>query len=69
MKKLVVFMGVLALFVGTTSCKKDWTCTCSDNAYTYGSYAIEDATKKDAQAECDELDDLFIGTVATCSLD
>ena len=69
MKKLVVFMGVLALFVGTTSCKKDWICTCSDSAYIYLTEPIEDATKEDAQAECDELDDLFKGTLTTCSLD
>ena len=53
MKKIIVAFGVVALFAGTTSCKKDWTCTCSDSADS-ASFAIENETKKDAESACNE---------------
>jgi hypothetical protein len=37
MKKIIVAFGVVALFAGTTSCKKDWTCTCADSANSINS--------------------------------
>ena len=37
MKKIIVAFGVVALFAGTTSCKKDWTCTCSDSVIVFHS--------------------------------
>lgn len=54
MKKIVLLssfalMGVV-LF---SSCKKDWVCECTVFGYT-GSVVIEDETKKDAKAECED---------------
>ena len=69
MKKIIVAFGVVALFAGTTSCKKDWTCTCSDSVNS-ASFPIENQTKKDAESECNELNSIYyVGTGVGCSLD
>ena len=68
MKKIIVAFGVVALFAGTTSCKKDWTCTCSDSADS-ASFAIENETKKDADSACNELTAIYVGTAVSCSID
>ena len=68
MKKMSLILGIIGLFVGATSCKKDWTCTCSDSVNVY-SWPIENVKKKDAQATCDQLTDLYVGTNVNCSLE
>ena len=68
MKKIIVAFGVVALFAGTTSCKKDWTCTCSDSVNSV-SFTIENQTKKDAESACNELNAIYVGTAVSCSLD
>jgi hypothetical protein len=68
MKKMSLFLGIIGAFVGATSCKKDWTCTCTDSANVY-SWPIENVKKKDAQATCDQLTDIYVGTNVTCSLE
>ena len=67
MKKLTICLGLLALFIGS-SCKKDWTCTCSDSASLY-SWPIQNVKKSDAQATCDQLTDSYSATDVTCSLE
>jgi hypothetical protein len=68
MKNLIICIGLLALFIGVASCKKDWTCTCSDGASLY-SWPIENVKKSDAQATCDQLTDIYAGTSITCSIE
>ncbi len=68
MKKIIVAFGVVALFAGTTSCKKDWTCTCSDSVNSV-SFTIENETKKDAESACNETNTIYVGTGVGCSLD
>lgn len=48
--KKVVFVAFATLMLA--SCKKDWTCECSD----YGeqsSYTIHNRTKRDAKKQCE----------------
>ena len=51
MKKFVLFVAAAAT-LGLTSCKKDWTCTCTYGSETE-SYDINGKTKKDAEAQCE----------------
>jgi hypothetical protein len=54
MKKLVVLGSlVFAGLVLFSSCKKDWTCECNVLGTTIP-IIIEDSTKKDAKAECED---------------
>lgn len=50
MKKIVVAaLAVLAL----ASCKKDWTCVCSDSYSEEYSYTIHNRKKRDAKNQCE----------------
>lgn len=59
MKK--TFFAFALVMLALTSCKKDYSCTCTDtevydgqtDSYTYN-YKVEGATKKEAQAACIE---------------
>lgn len=51
MKKFVLFVAAAAT-LGLTSCKKDWTCTCTYDGESE-SYDINGKTKKDAEAQCE----------------
>ena len=68
MKKMSLFLCIIGLFIGVASCKKDWTCTCSDGVSLY-SWPIENVKKSDAQATCDQLTDIYAWTSTTCSLE
>lgn len=53
--KKSISLGALALMgvLFFSSCKKDWVCEC--NVFgTQISVVIEDSTKKDAKAECED---------------
>ncbi|HRO76453.1 MAG TPA: hypothetical protein PLP27_09925 [Crocinitomicaceae bacterium] len=51
--KKVLLVAVAGVFVlGLSSCKKDWTCSCTVGSSPAGSKAIEGKTKKDAKTEC-----------------
>ena len=53
----IAFLGIISL----TSCKKDYSCTCTETdvwdgeteVYIYN-YKVEGASKKEAQAACNE---------------
>ena len=64
--KKYIGLGVFALIL-FTSCKKDWTCTCTSNG-NFASYIIEDQTKSDAKAECDSGDGSAAGITVDCEL-
>jgi hypothetical protein len=57
------------LFVGgvaaLTSCKKDYTCTCTVDGETY-TYELKDVKKKDAKDACDAAGSLWILAGGTC---
>lgn len=66
MKKLL-FVAAVAAFT-MTSCKKDFTCTCTDGTNSFP-YEMKDVKKKDAKEACETLNTLSSGTGTTCSLD
>lgn len=68
MKKFLAIIAVVAVF-GATACKKDYTCTCvgldGNGNQVSGSSAsttIENSTKADAEADCNEGDFFISGT-------
>ena len=64
MKKLLLVAAVAAFTM--TSCKKDYTCTCT---YTSGgqtqtaTYPMNDVKKKDAKDACNQLGAAWISTM------
>ena len=74
MKKTLVILGIVAFMGGMTSCKKDYTCTCtvSDNtgvtAATTATRTIENSSKKDAKDACEAgSSSVTTGTVTVTS--
>jgi len=65
MKKFTLILGVLSLMAITfSSCKKEWTCTCTTGAVSID-VTIAKTTKADAKEKCDAFD---IGSITDCSL-
>ena len=64
MKK--VFFAVIAV-AALTSCKKDWNCVCTAGSLSSTS-VIEDMTKADADAKCNEGDGSAGGITVDCEL-
>jgi hypothetical protein len=48
--KKVMFAAIAVMMLA--SCKKDWTCECSDYGETT-SYVINNRTKRDAKKQCE----------------
>jgi len=70
MKKILFIAAIAAL--GTTSCSKDRTCTCSGGGGTDDKITLVKVTKGQAKANCisTKYDDGNGGTVTiTCKLD
>jgi len=72
MKKAFAILAVVALFGATTSCKKDYTCTCTTKVT-----GLDDQTsvlplgkqkKGDAEDACKALESSVSGIVTTCVL-
>ena len=61
-KSLLVAVALIAL--GTTSCKKDWTCDCGDPA---SSFEIKETTKQSAKALCEGKTPIS-GNLTGCTL-
>lgn len=69
MKKFSV-LAVAAIFVlGLSSCKKDYTCTCTDPGFDPDVYTFKDVKKKDAESACDTWNALYVAGGGSCSLD
>jgi hypothetical protein len=69
MKKLSI-IAVAALFtLGLTSCKKDYTCTCTDSTGAKQVYDLGKQKKGDAKDACNTAGSLWILAGGTCSLD
>lgn len=63
--KKILLVAVALVSLGTTSCKKDWTCTCTDN--TTGDkteYPIGNSRRPEASLACD----IYEGFGEDCSL-
>ncbi len=65
MKKLILALPVLAIVL--VSCKKDYSCSCTDTDVDNGTtevtmynYKVEGATKKQAQVACNEATVTYI---------
>jgi len=67
-KALSLVAGVALVAVLFTSCKKDYTCSCTILGSTTKS-TIADASKKDATDACDALNTSAAILGGTCSLD
>lgn len=71
MKKLIPMIAVAALATMFTSCKKEYTCTCSTTiggVTTSASGKTTKMTKKDAKAAC-EKSTTTAGITVSCKLD
>lgn len=66
--KGILAIAVVAMTFGLTSCKKDWTCTCTSSGSS-SSITIPDAKKGDAEDACEALEFSAFGTSQTCELD
>lgn len=68
MKKILTLGLALVLVAGLSSCKKDYTCTCTVGGTAAGSTTIND-TKKNAKEKCDEGDQNLLGIVSECEIE
>jgi hypothetical protein len=66
MKKVLLFAGVLFLF-SATSCKKDYTCSCTALGSTED-YKYEKVSKKDAEDACDASSATYALLGGSCEL-
>lgn len=69
MKKIIFTLAVVAFAaVSFTSCKKDYTCTCTILGQT-SSTTYEKTTKDDAQTKCDQANTASAILGGSCKLD
>jgi len=62
MKKVLL---IAAVAFTITSCKKDYTCTCTYDGKTYP-FEMKDVKKKDAKDACNSLGSAYITQGGTC---
>ncbi len=55
MKKLIPSILTMTLAIAFASCKKVYTCTCTDGASVKNMREMDRSRKKDAQAACNAL--------------
>lgn len=67
MKKIAP-IAAIALLTAFTSCKKDYTCSCSEPSGDKMDYEIKKAKKKDAKSACDTWNTLWALGGGSCSL-
>lgn len=63
MKKLLLVAAVAAFTM--TSCKKDYTCTCTEDGKSYN-FEMKDVKKKDAKDACNTLGAMYIADGGSC---
>ncbi len=59
---------VVTLCLSFSSCKKDWSCACTDQSGNKTSTAINNETLLDARAKCKDMQYNVGGLSTTCSL-
>lgn len=67
MKKLVFAVAALGL-ISLTSCKKDYTCTCTVSGQTIKAAYVK-VKKSDAQKSCDAAGVTYSSVGGKCTLD
>lgn len=72
--KKIAFVALAIFALTFTSCKRDWTCTCTatGGGVTSSASTTINATKKDAEDACNAQQTTVSGTVsvtATCELE
>jgi|GEM_PF-604105 hypothetical protein len=55
-KQLLAFTLAFIMMTGFTSCKKDWTCQCTDQSGNQTSSAINNETLLNATSTCKDKD-------------
>jgi hypothetical protein len=65
MKKGLIILGLL--IVVSTSCKKEYTCTCTSSGQVVSTSTIKD-TKGKAETACNGNDVTFLGFTIDCSI-
>ncbi|MDB5282237.1 MAG: hypothetical protein JWO06_1312 [Bacteroidota bacterium] len=71
MKKIFLALGlVVVLSTGLSSCKKDWSCICTDQSGNQNSQTINNETLIDARSKCKSMSytNTTLGTSTSCSL-
>lgn len=69
MKKLLTLSAVAVFAIGlTTSCKKDYTCTCTSTTLGDQTVSIPKAKKDDAEAACEVYNVTYTAAGGSCSL-
>ncbi len=68
--KTLFFIASITLAIGFTSCKKDYTCTCTENGTNVGVIGVPNSNKNDAETLCNTTEINFnsSGSNATCTL-
>jgi hypothetical protein len=67
-KILFVSTLVVMITMGFSSCKKDWSCSCTDQNGNSVSTPINNETLLDARAKCKNMDFNVGGASETCAL-
>lgn len=69
MKKFTLAIAAIGL-ISLASCKKDYTCTCTDpnDPTSNASFTFKDAKKKDAKKACDGWHSIYAMDGGSCSL-
>lgn len=69
MKKML-FIGALSAVAVLSSCRKDYTCVCTEDGYTK-SFEYTDIKNDDAKSACEEQEEIFneTGQNVKCDLD
>ena len=71
MKKLLSIAAVTVALVSLSSCKKDYTCTCTFTGVGGSQEAVlqlNDSKKKDAESACDTWSTQYSTVGGTCEL-
>ena len=69
MKKLLYStVLILSITMGFSSCKKDWSCLCTDQTGNTTSFAINNETLLNARAKCKDMNSSTGATSESCSL-
>jgi hypothetical protein len=69
MKKTILMSAMFALVITSfSSCKKDWSCSCTDQNGNSVSTPINNETLLNARAKCKNMDYNVGGASETCAL-
>jgi hypothetical protein len=67
MKAILTILS-FALVTGLASCKKDWTCQCTDNNGDNVYHDVPNATIGDANRTCIDFEKDGVGSYSNCSV-